>query len=168
MNNLITNPKQFIRLVCLYVGFFFFTIVIIIFSMTPGAISTEQSGMLVTILEKILLTFGVTGDELLLAGLSGFVRKVVGHFLLFIVDGLFLYLALLFTPKFQTKVTLIYFLFFISLALLSEGLQLITADRAGMLEDVLIDIFGAFTSWALLHLLIFKPLNARKGENQLQ
>ena len=86
-------------------------------------------------------------------------RKVVGHFLLFGLSGLFASLAILFNDflvkKLKWKNILIITGFGLLVALISELIQFFTPGRAGVLSDVLIDYAGYILFSGLTYLIIY-------------
>lgn len=100
--------------------------------------------------------------------LHGFLRKFLGHFMLFFVDGVvgLITLYLFFKPKLMKSglISLSIGLFFASF---SEFLQYFIPNRAGLISDVLID-FGGYLSATLIVYLIIYLINKRKSQKLAQ
>ncbi|MDD3207411.1 MAG: VanZ family protein [Bacilli bacterium] len=125
--------------------FVFISAVIFIFAGFSGDVSSSQSGFVVNVLNSILRFFGVVLNEGELAGFALFVRKFFGHFLIFLIDGVFAYLALY--KLFSFKKNLIILLFGVLLMFLvagiSEFIQFFAGGRSANWIDVAIDLGGA-------------------------
>lgn len=130
-------------------------IFIIVQSSFKGSISSNQSGWVVNMMKNIINAFfkdAINDNNIDM--FTTITRKLIGHFLLFGVSGLFstwsIYLF------FNTKINKTYLLMLISLlfgfflATLTEFIQHFLPGRVGSYLDVIID-----TSGYLLFLLIF-------------
>lgn len=98
--------------------------------------------------------------------LNRFARKIIGHFSLFLVTGVFGILTLI---SYREKIKYLYALLINScygflLGGISELLQLIPEGRACQFKDVLIDTLGYFigTCIVLLILVIIKKCKSKK------
>lgn len=87
------------------------------------------------------------------------IRKIVGHFLLFGLSGIFTTLTLLMNDylynRFKWKVALFSLGFGLILALISELIQYFVPGRYGVLTDVLIDYSGYVLFGGLTYLITF-------------
>ena len=87
-------------------------------------------------------------------------RKAVGHFGLFLVDGVFtswsIYLASAYIKKYKQWYGLIFTLFFgLFMAGLSEFIQIFVPGRSGELLDILIDYGGYLLGTGTIVLIAF-------------
>ena len=127
------------------------TAIILLFSGFSGEISSSQSGFVVNVLNAVLRFFGIILNELQLETFAFFVRKFFGHFLIFVLDGLFAYLAI--KKMFQVKQTWLMILIALTATFLvaatSEIIQLFTSGRSGNWLDVGIDLSGAIIGVAI-------------------
>ncbi|OQC50076.1 MAG: Bacterial Ig-like domain (group 2) [Tenericutes bacterium ADurb.Bin024] len=101
---------------------------------------------------------------------QGFVRKAIGHFFLFFVDGVFGFLTFYLFLKDKIKsqfIVLISIATGVIFAALSEILQLFVPDRAGAISDVIIDSAGYITATFLM-LLIVHLINQFKTRKKVQ
>ena len=127
------------------------TAVILVFSGFNGEISSSQSGFVVNVLTSILRFFGIVLNDAQLETFAYLVRKLIGHFLIFVLDGLFAYFAYHNLLEIKSK----WLMIIISVATgffvagLSELIQFFTSGRSGNLIDVGIDLFGALVGVAL-------------------
>lgn len=87
---------------------------------------------------------------------QAFVRKALGHFMLFFIDGIFGFLTFyLFFKNKRMKKTLIYSIGVgVFIAALSEVIQLYVPGRAGRLLDVLLDSSGYLLATLLCYFVI--------------
>lgn len=115
--------------------------------------------------------------------LHSFVRKFMGHFILFLVNGVITFLAMFYLLKDNKKLSrLIIILFFtlligLCIAGFSELIQLYTYLRSGMLSDVGIDflgfVIGSGITYLVIHLIRYinkkknlKNINKTADQNQ--
>ncbi|MCR5505500.1 MAG: VanZ family protein [Bacilli bacterium] len=111
--------------------------------------STSQSGFVFNIVKSVLNFFHKnTINESNASWWHGFLRKLVGHFGLFVIDGIFTSWALYYvledinaTKKWWKKI-IISGAFGLFIAALTEIIQLSIPGRAGDIKDVLIDYAG--------------------------
>ena len=127
------------------------TAIILLFSGFSGEISSSQSGFVVNVLNAILRFFGIILNETQLETFAFFVRKFIGHFLIFVLDGLFAYLAI--QKMFQLKqiwlmILIALFVTFL-VAASSEVIQLFASGRSGNWLDVGIDLSGSIVGVAV-------------------
>ncbi|MDY0345739.1 MAG: VanZ family protein [Bacilli bacterium] len=125
--------------------FVLLTAIILVFSGFSGEISSSQSDFVVNVLNSVLRFFGIILNESQLDTFAFFVRKLIGHFLIFLLDGLFVYLFLIKLTFFKNRwlhfVIAITIMFVVAGA--SELIQLFASGRSGNLIDVGIDLSGA-------------------------
>ena len=143
------------------------SLTILFFAAQSGDNSSEQSGTLVNITAKILTLFRITLSEGQLAFLHNFIRKAIGHFLLFMVDGIFAWLSARAWLKLRLNMRFIVTMSAgIFIAALSEILQLFAPERGPALGDVFLDIFGFFIGILLIYLLL-KIINHKNKKASL-
>lgn len=92
-----------------------------------------------------------------------YIRKIIGHFSLFFLTGIFGILTFLsYFDKIKKQISLLLNMGYgLYLAAISELLQLIPKGRSCTIEDILIDFIG-YTLGCLLILAIIQIYNARK------
>ena len=122
---------------------------IIVEAALSGEDSGNQSGWLTNIIAKI---FNITPDE----NFHHLVRKLIGHFSLYVVDGVITSLAEYYVIKYRNsyKYNLLIVVFAISgiiLASFSEFVQLLALNRGFAVTDMLIN----FSGYALGAIIIF-------------
>ena len=128
---------------------------IIVEAAMSGEASGNQSGWLSNIIAKI---FNITPDE----NFHHLVRKLIGHFSLYVVDGVITSLAEYFILKYKNnysyKLTAIIFLGSgVVLASISEFVQLLAANRGFAVTDMLINFSGYFLGGTIIYLVtLFK------------
>lgn len=124
------------------------TIIIFSFSLQPGDISGNLSGSL---LERILSLFmpGVLNEPERLELYHHILRKC-GHFTEYAILGV-LSIVTMFQMKWHNKYAPA-ILYCILVASVDETIQLFVSDRAGRVQDVLIDTAGALTGIAIVFL----------------
>ena len=128
-----------------------------------SAKSTEQSGMVVEVIETVVDTIAPgTINETNIDDFSGAVRKIVGHFLLFSVVGFFAtwsIFLLLENIRENKKFLILRFAFPIGygilLAAISEIMQLFASGRSGEFRDVMIDFGGYLLGAVIIFLILF-------------
>ena len=101
---------------------------------------------------------------------QGFVRKAVGHFFLFFIDGIFGFFTFYLFLKDKKSTRLITVLSLITgvfIAALSEFIQLFVPGRAGTITDVIIDSAGYLCA-TMLMLLIVYLINKNKSHKNVQ
>lgn len=128
-----------------------------------SAKSTEQSGMVVEVIETVVdIIAPGTINETNIDEFSGAVRKVVGHFLLFSIAGFFATWSILLLLENVTKKSKLWFLniaipigYGILLASISEFMQLFASGRSGEIRDVLIDSGGYLLGAIIIFVILF-------------
>ena len=135
-------------------------IFIIVNSCLQGKESTDESNWLVNIFVTIIN--GIKKDTINdsnIGSFSFFVRKVVGHFSLFLVSGLLTASSVKFFYFDVKKRFWIYVLISLSIGLflagLTELIQLFVPGRSGQITDVLIDFSGYFIGGLIIFLIVF-------------
>ena len=111
------------------------------------------------IIDLTVTTRGVINNENYLS-FSEFIRKSIGHFSLFMVDGMFIYLTLYFFLRDKNNVkkwlfALIIVFTGLFLAGLSELIQHFVPSRYGSITDVLVDLVGFVLGAALINVISF-------------
>lgn len=124
--------------------------------------STNQSGFVFNIIKTILNAIHPnTINDGNASWWHGFIRKLVGHFGLFMVDGLITSWALYYlleditiTKKWWKKI-IVSAAFGLFVASLTEMIQLVVPGRAGDIKDVLIDYAGYILGLGIIVLIYF-------------
>jgi VanZ family protein len=121
-------------------------------SLSTGEVSSLQSGLIVNLIKSFFDYLGVTLSAADMNALSFLIRKGIGHFAIFLLDAIFGWLTLksFFGFKGWTQIGNSALLVLL-VALGSEGLQLLTSGRAGLLSDVAVDMSGAIFGIALCY-----------------
>ena len=122
--------------------------------------STSQSGFVFNFVKTLLNFFHKdTINESNASWWHGFIRKAIGHFGLFMVDGIFTSWALYYvledieiTKKWWKKIA-ISAIFGLLVASLTEIIQLFVPGRAGDIKDVLIDYGGYILGLGIIVLI---------------
>lgn len=93
-------------------------------------------------------------------------RKLVGHFLLFGFSGAFTMLSLIMndflTNKFAWKINLFCLALGVSVALISELIQVFVPGRAGTFTDVFIDLAGYISFAGITYLIYFLVIRHKR------
>ena len=126
---------------------------IIVEAAMSGSNSASQSSWVGDIIAKI---FNITPDE----NFYHLVRKLVGHFGLYVVNGVITTLAEYFLIKFKNqykeKLLLIIFLASgVALASISEFVQILAQNRGPAFTDILINFSGYFLGGGIVYLICF-------------
>ena len=135
-------------------------VLIIVLSATGGDKSSSQSlsftKMIVDIINTIAPNSPITQDQ---DRLHHVVRKLFGHFLLFGGSGLFTTLTLIFSGNVfknrKIETLLLSTSIGLTVAAISELIQLFTPGRAGMFTDILIDFSGYLLFTILIYFVLF-------------
>jgi len=140
------------------------TALIIYFAAQPASISSEQSGFFVNTIVGILSWFGYVPSDPELANIAYLVRKLIGHFGLFMANGLFGYMAAFGWLKLKQswKYLLISITASILLAIGSETIQLFVSGRAGAFDDVMINMAGAMMGITFVYWLTNRIQGVKK------
>lgn len=134
--------------------FILISTVIIVSASFSGEVSSEQSGTLLTVLVNVLNFFKINLSESALDVLHGIVRKLIGHFGIFFLDGIFAYLSSFYLLKYSNRTKLFMSLILgLFIAGLSEFIQLFAPERGPSLGDVMIDFLGFLVGVSLIILI---------------
>lgn len=129
--------------------------------------SSESSGMLVSFLKTVInaLIPNAINDSNINV-FSSVIRKLVGHFGLFLVNGLltslFIYLLKGFFLKSYWIDIIISLSFGLFVAALTEFIQIFTPGRSGEFLDILIDYSGYILGAGIIVLIIYLILKREK------
>ena len=134
---------------------------IIMHSCLDAAKSTEASQGVVEVSEEVVNTVSpgtVTYENY--DSFATFIRKLFGHFGLFVVSGLLSSLAVyfVFNPQKWSKyywLIIISLGFGLSMGILTELIQLNVPGRSGQFTDVLIDFGGYLLGFSIILLILF-------------
>ena len=137
--------------------------------------STKESSFVVDMLTSVIngIKPGTINDENI-SSFSGVIRKLIGHFGLFLVSGVFTTLSVKFIYYDLKKKYWIFVIisssFGLFLAILTELIQLFVPGRSGEFRDVMIDFGGYAIPLIIISLIVFfrskKSSNIEK-ENEL-
>ena len=133
---------------------------IIINSFMNANQSTKQSGSVVELLTNIIngIKPGTINDENI-SSFSNVIRKLIGHFGLFLISGIFTTLSVKFIYYNLKKKYWIFVIisssFGLFLAILTEFIQLFVPGRSGEMMDVLIDFLGYIIAALIICLIIY-------------
>lgn len=137
---------------------------IIVNSCLPSGPSSEESGWVVNFLKSVINTFKPNAiNDSNIDFFSGFIRKFIGHFSLFMVSGFLTSLTFKFIYFNQTK-KFWFFIIFTSisglfLAFLTELIQKFVPGRSGEIRDVLIDFSGYLIGVLVIGLITYFTRN---------
>lgn len=135
--------------------FIILTIVIVVFASFSGEVSSEQSSTLGQFLVNFLSRLNINLSATQLDSLQVFIRKAIGHFGLFFLNGIFATLSGHYWLALNSKAkTLVVFSIGVFLAGLSEFIQVFAPERGPSFGDVLIDVSG-FVLGILFSLIMF-------------
>ena len=134
---------------------------IVISSCLKGSDSSSQSGRVVDFFKMIINgIFPNTINEDNIGWFTNFIRKGIGHYGAFLVDGVFISLTVYFycllkEKKFYLPQLYIVLPIGLFLAVLTESIQLIVPNRSGEALDMLIDFGGYITGFVVLILIYY-------------
>lgn len=118
-------------------------------SLMPGTISSEESGSVLDFLINILKSFGVDAD------ISEFIIRKMAHFTEYAVIGMLMLSCAYSFDRLKPYKYYAQVLFFgLATAVCDETIQLYVPDRAGQVNDVLLDFSGMVTG-AFIMLVIY-------------
>ena len=137
---------------------------IILQSCLNGDRSTESSGFVVELFKSLINIFSKNAiNENNIGTFTQVIRKLIGHFGLFAVDGLIsswaIYLSSAYIKKYKQLYGLLFSLFSLFFGLfiagLTEVIQSFIPSRSGEIVDVLIDFSGYLLGTGIIALIIF-------------
>lgn len=133
------------------------TTIIFVFAGQTGDVSSSQSNFVIDLINGALHLVGVTLNATQLNTLTFITRKLIGHFLIFAIDGVFFLLAFYaFWPIFNKWwAGLISIFSMLVIAIISELIQLFTSGRSGNWIDVAIDASGALVGISIVFLCLY-------------
>lgn len=145
---------------------------IIVHSCLDAAQSTEASNTIVNVSEDVVNTIApgtITPENHDSFGL--FIRKLFGHFGLFVISGLLSSLAIYFSfnPLINKKyyqIMIISLCFGLLMGLITEMIQLFIPGRSGELLDVLIDFAGYLLGFLIILLILLIVLKHQYKKSQ--
>ena len=147
-------------------------IFIIVNACLPAGPSTEESNWIVEPIKNIINAIKPnTINETNIGNFSTIIRKLIGHFFLFLVSGILTTLSFKFLYyDLKKKIALSIIFSSISglfLAFLTEFIQLFVPGRSGEMRDVLIDFSGYLLGAVFIYLIVFlKRKNSSSLENE--
>ena len=145
---------------------------IIVHSCLDAAKSTEASQGVVQVSEDVVNTVSpgtVTPENH--DSFATFIRKLFGHFGLFMISGLLTSLAvyLAFNPKKWSKyylLIIISLVFGLTMGITTELIQLNVPGRSGEFKDVLIDFSGYLLGFLIILLILFLITRKQNKKHQ--
>lgn len=139
-------------IISLFFALFIFLTIALNFSNGQESIKQSNSflDVFIAIINFFLPNRSLSTFEI--SGLSYVVRKFIGHFLLFAIDG---FVSLLFFKLFSSSYIKITIIFGILFSIFCEFLQLLAGGRTFAFKDICLDFFS-FTFLASLIYIIFK------------
>ena len=144
---------------------------IIVHSCLNASQSSEASGGVVLFFKSIINFFkpGTINDGNI-DTFSGFIRKAVGHFGLFMISGLLSSLAiyLIINPMKWSKhylTAIIGISFGVLIAVITETIQLNVPGRSGEFTDVLIDTSGYLLGLFVIALIVFLIVRSQRKKS---
>ena len=144
---------------------------IVISSCLQGSDSSSQSGRVVNFFKMIINgIFPNTINEDNIGWFTTFIRKGIGHYGAFLVDGVFISLTVYFYCLLKEKKIYYPQLYIVLpiglfLAILTESIQLLVPNRSGEVVDMFIDYGGYLTGFAIL-ILIYYLIDRKHRNNQ--
>lgn len=140
--------------------FLIVTSIILLFASFNGEVSSGQSDFVASLINDVLRFMGIILNTTQLEGLAFFARKLLGHFLIFAVDGVFFLLAFHgFRPNVNKWWTLLISIAsLLVVAFFSELIQFFTSGRSGNWLDVGIDLSGALVGIGVAWLCFFMKI----------
>lgn len=131
-------------------------LVSIIFSLQNGEASSNESSFVTNIAIRVLnaITFNKINFEYDLIHLL--IRKVIGHFSLFFLIGLFGYITYNLYFNSIKKAWIVNLIVAIFIVVTSEGLQLLSRGRSCEFKDMIIDYSGCLLATLICVLISFR------------
>lgn len=135
---------------------------ILFFASNSGEVSTDQSSFLLRIVTRITNGLGLNLTQGEIDGIHQFIRKAIGHFGIFFIDGVFGYLTFSRFLNFERKNNLLLTLGAgLFIASLSEIIQLFAPERGPSVLDVILD-FSGYLFGVLLVIIIINLFNKNR------
>lgn len=136
------------------IGLILWTALILILSFSTGQQSTEQSNFISQIILNVFNFLRIPLQDHVVNELHVWVRKLIGHFGMFAIDGFFAYMTFrMGWLKKSWQRFLFTMMFGLTVAALTETAQLFVPERAGLVVDALIDLLGfalgCLTGWSI-------------------
>lgn len=154
MNYMFKSAKGIMPYLSLTI-FIILTIVIVVFASFSGEVSSEQSSTLGQFLVNFLSRLNINLSATQLDSLQVFIRKAIGHFGLFFLNGIFATLSGHYWLALNSKAkTLVVFSIGVFLAGLSEFIQVFAPERGPSFLDVLIDVTGFMVGIGLIVIIL--------------
>ncbi len=167
------NKKDLILTIIFTVLAVSINVYIIYHSCLSGSDSSEASKGVVDILKDFINFFKAdTINASNYDAFSGFIRKAVGHFGLFVISGLLTSISLYFWLKDLRWYKFYYgiiisFSFGVLLASITEIIQLNVPNRSGEFTDVLIDSSGYLLGLGIIVIIVFLVIRHKTKKNQV-
>lgn len=141
------------------------TALIFILAAQSGASSSVQSSRLLGLIEAFLKLFNLHLDQKAVDLLHNLLRKLLGHFGLFMLEGILAYWTVKRFINLKTKYLVVRTLIGgLIIASISEIIQIIAPNRGPSILDVLIDFLG-YGSGVFLTLLVIN-IKIKKTKHQ--
>lgn len=141
------------------------SILILFFASLSGTVSSSQSSALLNMTESILKAFNIALTDVQLENLHVVIRKAIGHFGLFMVDGIFAWLTARHWIRARLNVRFSLTMGVgIFIAALSEFLQLFAVNRGPSFGDAVLDSLGFFVGILIVYLISIPLDNKRLSE----
>ena len=162
------NKKQLALTIIVGILALAINVFIIVQASLDSVRSSESSGMLVSFLKTVINAIVPnTINDSNIDVFSSVIRKLVGHFGLFLINGLltswFIYLLKSFFLKSKYWIDIIISLSFgLFVAALTEFIQIYTPGRSGEFLDILIDYSGYILGTGIIVLIIYLILKREK------
>ena len=160
--------KKYLVLTCIIVILAIaINVYIIVHACLNGSDSSKASQGIVDVSKDVINTVAPgTVTESNYPSFATFIRKALGHFGLFMINGILspwaIYLALNPLKSSRYWILITYALEFgLLIALITETIQLNVAGRSGELRDVLIDYGGYFLGFSIIFFILL-PISIKK------
>lgn len=165
MNYMFKSAKGIMPYLSLTI-FIILTIVIVVFASFSGDVSGEQSSTLGQFIVSFLSRLNINLSATQLDSLQVFIRKAIGHFGLFFLNGIFATLSGHYWLALNSKAkTLVVFSIGVFLAGLSEFIQVFAPERGPSFLDVLIDVTGFIVGIGLI-VIVLNLSNRKKNKKR--
>lgn len=151
----------------IFIGIYFFLIgLIFTFAASPATTSTATSDKTTEIVIETYDFITPTKESVTerhpIDEIKNFVRKAIGHFGLFLVLGIFGTLSLIFILDNKYIILFIILISGISVAAISEILQIYAEARGPAIKDVLLDYSGYLISALIIYLIYILTKGSKK------